>query len=239
VLRNFLEPAPLRERGMDQPQARYVRSYLLLRTAVGVVGIALPIALMLIDGLWFNGNPCPRTSLSAYYYSGVRELFVGGLSSIGVFLLTYKVAEINLDNTLSTFAGAGVLVVALFPTTRPHHRIDLTPLQDHVGEQVVGGLHIGAAFVFLGSLGLMSFFFGKREGAPSSPRGRRSPTFWRNYHWACAGVIAVALAWCVATKLGHFGPSRALLFGEVAAVWAFGASWLWKGLDIDALRPTS
>ena len=31
---------------------------------------------------------------------------------------------------------------------------------------------------------------------------------------------------------------RTLLIGETVAVWAFGASWLAKGLELDVLRRT-
>ena len=33
-----------------------------------------------------------------------------------------------------------------------------------------------------------------------------------------------------------WGPRRALLYGEWLSVWAFGVSWLWKGLEVDLLR---
>ena len=56
-----------------------------------------------------------RSSLSAYYYSGARDLMVGTICAIGTFLLAYKVAERNLDNTLSVLAGLTVILVALFP----------------------------------------------------------------------------------------------------------------------------
>jgi hypothetical protein len=236
-MREFLKPvAAVHPRPADPSTARYVRSYLIMRTVVGALGIALPFALVLLDGLWFDGDPFPRTSLSAYYYSGARELFVGALSAIGVFLITYKVAEINLDNTLSLLAGLAVLVVALFPTGRPNDLVRLTPLQDRFGESVVGGIHFSAAGAFILSLAAISYYFGKREGARAPAAGRRSPRFWQTYHWICAGAIVAAFAWSAVTALSGWGPSRSLLYGEAAAVWAFGASWLWKGLELDMLR---
>jgi hypothetical protein len=213
-----------------------VRSYLIMRTAVGVIGVALPFALVFVDGVLLDGDPFLRTSLSAYYYSGARELFVGGLSAIGVFLITYKVAEANLDNTLSLLAGAAVAFVALFPTGRAGDFVGVTALQDHLGETAVATVHFIAAGAFILSLAVLSYLFGKREGPPNPRRGHRSPTFWRNYHWSCAGIIGLALIWCGVTEAFDVGPSRSLLYGEVAAVWAFGASWLWKGLELDMLR---
>lgn len=42
--------------------------------------------------------------------------------------------------------------------------------------------------------------------------------------------------WSGITELSDWGPSRSLLYGEAVAVWAFGASWLMKGLELDMLR---
>jgi len=233
----FLKPVEtVHPEPADPGTARYLRSYLLMRTAVGAIGIALPIVLMLLDGLWFDGHPFPRTSLSAYYYSGARELFVGALSATGVFLITYKVAEVNLDNTLSLLAGAAVAVVALFPTSRPSDGVRLTPLQEQLGETFVSSVHFIAAAVFISALAVLSYYFGKREGARPPRPDRRPPGFWKAYHWICAGIILAALLWSAATELLDFGPSRSLLYGEAVAVWAFGASWLWKGLELDLLR---
>jgi hypothetical protein len=203
---------------------------------VGALGVALPFLLVLIDGLWFDGSPFPRTSLSAYYYSGARELFVGALAATGVFLIAYKVAEVNLDNTLSLLAGAGALGVALFPTNRPSDRIALTPLQDRLGETAVATVHYVSAAVFISALGAISFCFGIREGARPARPGRRPPAFWRGFHFTCAAVIALALVWSLVTEAADIGPAESLLIGEAVAVWAFGVSWFWKGLELDLLR---
>jgi hypothetical protein len=219
----------------DRDASRYVRSYLFMRTFVGALGVALPFMLVLGDGLGFDGHPFPRDSLSAYYYSGVRDLFVGTLSATAVFLITYKIADRTLDNTLSSVAGAAALAVALFPTGPPAHVTQLTPLQERWGEGFVAAIHFTAAGIFIISLGVICFFFGWREGARTPRQGKRSPRFWRRYHWSCAGAIAAALVWIGVTQAAG-GPSRSLLIGEAVSVWAFGVSWFMKGLELDILR---
>ena len=220
----------------DTDAVRYVRSYLIMRRFVGVLGVALPPGLMLINSYGFGGELLP--SLSAYYYSGARELFVGTLSAIGIFLITYKVAEINLDNTLSTVAGVTVVLVAVLPTKRPDEGIGLTPWQESWSETTLWIGHLVAAATFIASLAAISFFFGEREDKRDKT-GMLSPRFWRNYHRTCAGIIGAALLWCAATLLPNWEPSRGLLIGETAAVLAFGASWLAKGLDTPTPRPAS
>lgn len=222
----------------DEDGSRYLRSYLIMRVLVGALGVALPALLVFGDGIVFNLDPFPRDSLSAYYYSSVRELFVGTLCATAVFLITYKVADRTLDNTLSIIAGLGALIVALFPTGLPDHVSQLTPLQDRLSEAAVQAVHFTAAGVFILSLGVICYFFGVREGARAARPTKRSPKFWRRYHWSCAGAIIGAVVWIAITQaLG--GPSKSLLIGETVAVWAFGASWFMKGLELDILRGSS
>lgn len=236
-MNDYLRPERTVEpRPDDRDTSRYVRSYLLMRIFIGALGVALPFLVVLLDRLLFDGDPFPRDSLSTYYYSGVGDLFVGALCAIGVFLIGYKVASRTLDNTLSFVAGAAALVVALFPTGLPKDVAE-TPLQDLFGESVVAGFHLVAAAAFLVSLGVICYFFGVREGAREPREGRRSPAFWRWYHWLCAGAIGAALLWIVVTGLAGW-PGASLLVGEAVAVWAFGASWLMKGLELDILFGT-
>lgn len=227
-------------RPTEPESVRYVRSYLIMRIVVGVLGVALPVMLVLGDDR-LGGEPVPRDSLSAYYYSGVRELFVGTLAAIAVFLVCYRVAERTWDNGLSLLAGGAVLAVAVFPTGAPASVDELTPVQNTFGEQLVQTIHFTAAGVFIASLGAISFFFGVREGARPPEQGqRRSRRFWRNYHWFWAGAILAAVLWIGATELTDglaiWEPRNTLLIGESVAVWAFGASWLFKGLERDMLR---
>ena len=59
-----------------------VLSYKALRQAVGWVALALPFALIIP---WAIGGHELPTSISAYYYTGMRNLFVGSLCAVGLF----------------------------------------------------------------------------------------------------------------------------------------------------------
>jgi hypothetical protein len=229
-MRELLWPDVAVEPRQTAPAAeRYVRSYLIMRVAVGVLGIAVPLLLVL--GVWvlFDDRPFARSSLSSYYYSGTREVFVGALCAIGVFLVTYKVAERSRENRLTIYAGAAVIIVALFPTGRPRG-VNPTPLQDLLGATTVEWIHYIAAAVFIASLAVISYYFAK----PPPKTGSLPPSFWRRYHLICAGLIVAALI--LAGVEGITGwPDKGLLIAEAVAVWAFGASWLMKGLELDVL----
>jgi hypothetical protein len=237
-LLTFLQPVTRTEpRPTDPTLLRYVRSYLILRAGVGVLGATLPLILVLGDGLGLDGNPFPRVSISAYYYSGMRDFYVGLICSTGIFLVAYKVAERNLDNTLSLIAGLAALAVAWGPPQRPPN-VPQSPLQERLGDTTCATIHFVGAAVFLTSLCVLSFFFGVREGKRKRQPGKLPPKFWRTFHWVCAGVMAVALIFMGLTELLDAGPHNRLLYGETASLLAFGVSWLWKGLELDTLRGT-
>lgn len=218
----------------------YLKSYLVMRAAIGFLGIALPIALFLGDAFWLKGTMEARGSLSAYYHSGMRDVFVGALFATGVFLVTYRVVEHTLDNVLSIIAGVAVMGVALFPTTRPPEiGIPLTPLEARLGEQRVAVVHYVCAGIFIVLLGVISLIFGIREGRRSQERdgeaARRSPTFWRRFHWGCAAAIGLALAFMGVSEISRWFSHYSLIVGETAAVFAFGISWFMKGLELQIL----
>src|SRR5260370_2075377 len=89
-------------------------SYLSLRFCIGVLGVALPFALRI--GVAFY-PPVPY-SVSAYYYSAMRNILVASLCVLGVFLLTYRGYD-DLDNPITNVAGIAAVRVALFPTSNP------------------------------------------------------------------------------------------------------------------------
>ncbi len=216
-----VDPAPDRPAQNLLDARRHLRSYHVMRTAIGVIGLALPVVLLVGDALLLAGDALPRGSLSAYYHSGMRDVFVGALCATAIFLVTYKVAEVNLDNTLSTAAGVAVLGVAVFPTERPPlPDVELTPLQVALGEGVVGTVHAVCAAVFILSLAVISYFFGERSSPP-----------WRGVHRTAAVVIAVAVAAMLLSLGTGVLAAYSVLVGETVVLLAFGGSWLARGLQ--------
>jgi hypothetical protein len=256
-LPQILNPAPAA--GATRPEGqtgagRYVRSFLIERLIIGSLGVLLPIMTVLIDWPAFGGSPVPRDSLSAYYYSGMREWFVLSIGTTGFFLIAYKVTEKNLDNLASVIGGICAVLIAFFPTARssveraacnmltPQHPVPAetlacvhqTALQSAIGEHPVQLVHIISSAVFIFALGLISILFGRREAERPRHGNRRSARFWHWFHIGCAGAIAVAGVWIILTVLTHTvdGPYWSLFAGETACTVAFGASWFAKGYEI-------
>ena len=64
-----------------------VFSYLALRKSIGFLAIALPFVVSLGALIFFQTGL--QKSISSYYHTDMRDVFVGTLCVIGFFLLSY------------------------------------------------------------------------------------------------------------------------------------------------------
>ncbi|GAB2574559.1 hypothetical protein [Kribbella endophytica] len=107
------------DREATRPDDPFVRSYLEMRRRIGLLGFWLPWVLIAIDWLLIDDLRVIRGSMSAYYHSSARDVFVGGLFVTGAFLISYLSAKRRTyDYWLSTLAGWALIVVAVVPTGR-------------------------------------------------------------------------------------------------------------------------
>lgn len=190
--------------------------YLWLRRGVGMIGISLPFVLLL-GKLLIDGPGLPG-SISAYYYTSMRDVLVGLLFAQGTFLLSYRYER--SDTIAAALAGIGVIGVALFPTQPP----DPTPVDD-----VVGLVHVVFAATFFLSTAYISYFlFTLSDGTPT-PRKLQ-----RNVVYRVSGIVIVV---CLVLQIvadnvlprAVIDAYHPVYWLETVAVVAFGLSWLIKG----------
>ena len=72
----------------SENQLSLVFSYLTLRKTIGLLGIVFPFLLCLGGLIVFKTGI--QYSISSYYHTGMRDVFVGTLCIIGFFLLSYR-----------------------------------------------------------------------------------------------------------------------------------------------------
>lgn len=213
-----------------------VLSFLRVRQAIGMLGYFLPAALIAHGIAFGEGIPA---SISASYYSPMREIFVGALCAIAVFLWSYEgyrprpgewISDLNAART----ASLGALVVALVPT-RPELPVDCTLSQCVLGFSVASTVHWLGAAAFFGALAVFCLVLFVR-GTSHSTEKEASNRIYRVCGWiivaAMAGIALVLLS-PDAVKL-RLTPLRPVFWLESIATVAFATSWLVKG---DALRP--
>jgi hypothetical protein len=190
-------------------------SYLGLRRGIGVLAFALPVVVWvgagLIDHRWRL-----EPSISDYYYTSMRDYFVGTLFAIGVFLFSYRYD--TADDRISTVAALAAFGVALFPTGQ--HDAGKTSGTEHW----VSHVHFGCAAALFLLLAYFSLFLFTRTGpqdvdGDSRTKGKRR----RDMIYRACGVIML-----VAIVLGATN-AVSLFLAEALAIYAFAFSWLVKG----------
>ena len=194
-------------------------SYLTLRKFIGLIGILLPFALVIINMLLVR-KVIMQGSMSGYYYTDVRGVLVGSLCAIGVFLFAYR-GYGGWDDALTDAAGLFAIGVALFPTA---------PANPSPEARNIGYVHLTCAGLLFAVLAVIALWqFTKTEpGTERTAQKRKRDLVYR----ICGIVIAVCLvlvpieSLVIGAPIQRFKPLFCL---EAVAVVAFGIAWLVKG----------
>lgn len=208
-------------KSIAQNHGSYVLSYLGLRKAVGIIGIALP--LVLVVGNYFIEGPGIESSISTYYHTSMRDVLVGSLCAIAVFLMSYRGYE-RKDDIAGDLACIFAIGVALFPITPDSGATEL--------DKVIGVFHLlFAAALFLTLAYFSLFLFRKGEANPTPRKLMRNRVYTVCGYGilACIGAMAVILLISPGSAIKRLDP---IFWLEAAAIWAFGWSWFTKGEGI-------
>ena len=194
----------------NQPDQIY--SFRALRKAIGWIGILMPFVLMFGVLLIFNGG-IPLHSISQYYYSGMRDVLVGALCAIALFLFFYRGYN-NWDLWTANIAGLFALGIAWFPTTP-------TGQQDMAGK-----IHFISATIFFITLACISLFLFTKKDPNPTPRKLK-----RNIIYKICGILILVslLTLAIYYNIPHSDNSVFVFWAETVALVAFGISWLIKG----------
>ncbi|MEU6234088.1 DUF998 domain-containing protein [Kitasatospora sp. NPDC047058] len=207
----------------DQDQdAQTVRR---LRLGVGAVGFLLPIVLPVGNSLT-SARVALLSSMSASYYTHMRNVFVGGLCAIGVFLICYR--HDRREDRLSSVAGVLAILVALFPMEPP---ASLTPHPSTL-QTTVGMLHLLFA---AGLFGVLAYFCLRLFADSPATGGRRPARDW--VYLVCGWVIVACIAVVAVAGVLHLAwdsPLTLPYLGEAVSVFAFGVAWLVKSEALTA-----
>ena len=211
-----------------------VLSYIGIRRAIGISGLALPVALG--PGGWLLGIPF-QDNMSSYYYTPLRDVFVGTLCAIGIFLFCYRGHD-AIENWTANFGCLSALGLALFPidagSEPPFQR---TP---------IGYLHTLSGGVFFLTLAVYSLYHFPRPGddepAADVQAGRPSERHvrQRNLVYLASGLTILLSMVAMGAYLFLLPDDwraacdrwNLLFWMEWVAVWAFASAWLTKGRAI-------
>ncbi len=209
------------------PHARtLVMSYLAIRRSIGGLGVILP--LILWPGGWLVFGVELQENISSYYHTPLRDVFVGVMCAIGIFLFCYRGYD-AIENWTANFACLAALGVALCPMDA-----NSDPLQQNTS---LGYLHTMFGGLFFTTLAVYSLYH--------FPRGSRllrfhSRTEKRDWIYRATGLtilgcmvaMGMHLFLAPAAVKAVFNRYHFTFWMEWIAVWAFAAAWLTKGQAI-------
>lgn len=210
----------------DPLDSELIISFLTLRKAIGYIGIAMPIVVRL-GAYVFEGIPS-NESISAYYYTGMRDVFVGTLFAIGVFLFCYRGPDTQ-DNILTNLAGLSAIAIGLLPMDPAYHHIielKFPGINNPDCYQNHGplGYHIYAVGTFFIILSYLTIF---RFTKPTQPTVTRQKKSRNKVYILCGIVMLISLLSIVYLKATSKNSS--IFWPETIAIVAFGCAWLTKG----------
>lgn len=215
-----------------EKENKLVLSYITVRKLIGILGFLFPLILVL-GSILIGCCEEIQISISNYYHTNMRDVFVGYVSTLSIFMFSYKGYDIA-DRIVSMLAGIFGVIVALMPTnlkiirgTIPHCNI-WCDIERH---SVIGTIHLIAAGLFILSMAYFTLFlFTKGETHPTPEK------IIRNEIYKTAGYIMLS---CIAILILFFimpdAVTQPLLkykpvfWLETIAFVAFGFSWLVKG----------
>lgn len=213
-------PAAIDWRRKDAYRKDFARhanlAFLIKSFGIGVTALAVPIVLPLVGG--YAGH----YSISYFYHvPATRDLFVGLLWALGLFLVLFQGLS-RAENWLLTLAGVLLICVAMVPTS---------PLQC---TDTAFDWHEGFAIAFFACLFVVALGFSKRRLAYIlwPPLRQR---FERAYNLAGCLMIGLPLAaWGLhlwqGPECGH-----AIYWIETAAIGSFAFYWFVKTVEYKRL----
>jgi uncharacterized protein (DUF1330 family) len=212
------------EKSRDNPA---LISYKALRRAVGILGISLPV-LLIAGSMLFGGCMEVQSSISAYYHTNMRNIFVGIICAIALFLFSYKGYD-RRDAIAGRLACIFALGVAFFPTSVSEPLSKCIP--GCINNGCLSTIHFISAALFFLVLSYFSICLFTIKKEPVSKRKILRNKLYRISGYgmlACLALIALYAFWLKKSipALQDYDP---IFWLEFLALWLFGGSWLLKG----------
>ncbi|MES2512892.1 MAG: DUF998 domain-containing protein [Bacteroidota bacterium] len=216
-----------------EKENKLVLSYLTVRKIIGILGILFPVILVLGSILLGQCKEI-QLSISNYYHTNMRDVFVGYVCTLSIFLLSYKGYDLT-DRIVSALSGIFGLIVALFPTSlkiNPDNSVMDCNIWCNVETHTwIGQLHLISAGLFILCLCYFSLFlFTKGESTPTPQKIIRNKIYKVCGYIMLGCIILLIVFFLLPDSLYQsLVVYKPVFWLETIAFIAFGFSWLVKG----------
>lgn len=209
--------------------------YHTIRRGIGILGFIFPLIVL---GWGFFAEVELLDSLSAYYYTPARDVYVGFLCTIGFCLHLYKgylpdkdLGFFPRENLALDAAGVFAIFTAIIRAAPPEH-IRLLALEPYTW----GWLHSTCAILFFVCIGYVCIW-----RATDTLKDFKNQTLIKKYQWKyiTLGTLMVLLVFTVFLLSLKSNKPQYLVYlvlgAEIAAVWIFSGYWLLKASEMKEL----
>lgn len=198
-------------------------SYLTIRRGIAIIAFLFPLTLLFTSYIG-NGEGL-KTSISAYYHSELdfhRDLLVGVLSAIGVFLVLYK-GSTEWEDVPLTVAGVCAIGIAFFA-------------MDKGGDCINGfSAHGVFAVTFFAAITFVCVYLSRQIEHVANLERRMK---FKRWYRACAALMVISI---VGALIINFVPGlkenlcgiNIIFWIESIAVLSFSTFWLIKTIELD------
>jgi hypothetical protein len=221
-------------KNMDKPPE--IISYYKMRRAIGVLGITLPLILVVGSSL-FGGCNEVQSSISTYYYTNMRNIFVGYNCAVALFLFAYRGHD-WMDNLAGNLGCIFVLGVAFLPcpiaTTVPPCLVATT-----AQSPMVGKLHNLSALLYFIILIVYSLFLFPKTHMDMVTGEKKDMGIQKKrrnvVYYICGSIMTLSLFLIIfyMAFLRNSYPGlislKPIFWLESFVLLSFGISWLTKG----------
>lgn len=213
-----------------------VVSYLTLRQMIGAGGLLMPLAVRV--GAYVFEGIATTGSISAYYYTGMRDVFVSTLVLVGALMACYRSPR-TLDNVIGIVAGFAASGIGLFPMSPIFAQKILARFPDMANARCyvnrgILGYHFIFVAIFFALCFLMVTFRFPAFTPPNADREMRR----RNAIYRVCGVVML-VSFIAIGILAFRKKGESIFWPETTAIIAFGIAWLVKGQTILKDKPGS
>ena len=210
----------------NSPNINFIISYLTMRRLIGILAIALPI--IVVGGGYLQYGHKIEGSISGYYYTNMRDFFVGLLSGVSLFLISYKGYE-KIDDIIGNLSGLCALGMVLFPTGMFSNRILKVGIF-LIDDNTSAIIHLIFASLFFVLLAFNAIFLFTKSATGIFTREKKR----RNVIYRLCGIVMLLSMLCIIVystfwKYSYLSKLNPVFFFETIALISFGISWLIKG----------
>ncbi len=208
------------------------KTVITLRRAIGILGIALPLIVAVGAVTLGNCNSIQR-SISLYYNTVMRNVFVGILSATALFMFAYRGYDYR-DRIAGIAAFVFALGIAFFPPTKEmiiNCDYDISQLQRADWVRTVHLISAVLYFLTLAFISIFLFTLTDSERVIFTPEKKKRNILYRICGYTILGslLFIVIYMYLIYPKNPQLDKYHPIFWFESLALLAFGISWLVKG----------